>query len=245
MEYRIIDFSSNIVRNKYASNKPYLNFYRYKNKEVNVIRNDIAWPSDKKIKFSNPLECKEETNNTECLKDKFNKYVKPKYWKRNLWELDTINPDNNGLQNEDFIVWMRTAAFPYFRKPYRKINHTDSGNIALAKHFKDGIPKGSYFLIIAYNYEVASFSGTKQVILSTVSIFGVKNNFLGIAYTVVGCSCLILGTILLFSHKLYGKTLENDADIAAEISADNVPDTKGDILFQRTSRNFLSPHYRY
>ena len=183
----------------------------------------------------------EAANSTKCLKNIFSKYAKPKYWKRNLWELDKSNADNNGLQNEDLIVWMRTAAFPYFRKPYRKINHTDSGNIALSNHFIHGIPKGSYSLIIEYNYDVSSFSGTKQVILSTVSIFGGKNNFLGIAYTLVGCSCLILGLILWFSHTFYGKTLENDADIAAAISADNVPDKHTRFSFQSISTSFLSP----
>ena len=151
-----------------------------------------------------------------------------------MWELDTINADNNGLQNEDLIVWMRTAAFPHFRKPYRKINHTDSGNIALSKYFQEGIPKGVYSLLIEYNYEVSSFSGTKQVILSTVSIFGGKNNFLGIAYTVVGCSCLILGVMLLFSHTFYEKKLKDTAIF------DCVPDKKTELVVQRIS-NFLVP----
>ena len=56
-----------------------------------------------------------------------NKVAKPKDWKKNLWELDTKNPDNNGLQNEDLIVWMRTAAFPNFRKLYRRIEQPLKG----------------------------------------------------------------------------------------------------------------------
>ena len=39
---------------------------------------------------------------------------------REVWELDTVNPGNNGFQNEDLIVWMRTAALPNFRKLYRR-----------------------------------------------------------------------------------------------------------------------------
>ena len=153
-------------------------------------------------------------------------YAKPKAWKRNLWELDPINPENNGLQNEDLIVWMRTAAFPSFRKPYRKINHKDSGNIALSTQFKDGIPKGNYSLVIEYNYEVSTFSGTKQVVLTTVSILGGKNLFLGVAYTVVGCCCLVLGGFLLFSHRVYGKAIQDDNDYLKIIEEDELMRSK-------------------
>lgn len=49
-----------------------------------------------------------------------------------------------GFQNEDLIVWMRTAAFPTFRKLYRRIDHSEP-------HFNDGLPKGSYLLILEYS----------------------------------------------------------------------------------------------
>lgn len=72
-----------------------------------------------------------------------NKLVKPVYWKKNLWELDEHEPSNNGMQNEDLIVWMRTAAFPSFRKLYRRVSHTGT--------FQAGLPKGNYSLNIAYS----------------------------------------------------------------------------------------------
>ena len=197
-------------------------FGRYENKEVTLMRTDIAWPIDKLMKFSNPIECNGIKNHTDCLKEAFGRYAKPKYWIRNLWELDTANPDNNGLQNEDLIVWMRTAAFPTFRKPYRKIKHADPGNIATSEQFKTGIPKGRYNIMIKYNFEVNSFSGSKKVILSTVGMFGGKNTFLGIAYTVVGLSCIVLGVFLLVNHKLYGKRLKIGNDITS--SNETVPD---------------------
>ena len=67
------------------------------------------------------------------------KTVSPPAWGKKLWELDTVTPDNsnNGLLNEDLIVWMRTAAFPNFRKLYRKINQT--------------LEKGTYKLTIDYS----------------------------------------------------------------------------------------------
>jgi len=58
--------------------------------------------------------------------------------------LDQTNPSNNGFENEDLIVWMRTAALPDFRKLYRRIDHSSKG-------FENGLPKGNYTLLIKYS----------------------------------------------------------------------------------------------
>lgn len=71
--------------------------------------------------------------------------MRPIAWTRNLWELDTEDENNNGLQNEDLIVWMRTAALPSFRKLYRRVFH-DSTN-----RFEKGLPRGQYVLDIEYS----------------------------------------------------------------------------------------------
>lgn len=73
----------------------------------------------------------------------FKNYARPKDWKKDLWELDPGNPNNNGLQNEDLIVWMRTAALPTFRKLYRRIDHSKS-------EYEKGLPNGSYTLEVIY-----------------------------------------------------------------------------------------------
>lgn len=65
-------------------------------------------------------------------------------WKKQLWELDPEDPENNGIQNEDLIVWMRTAALPNFRKLYRIVN-------ASAEGFMGGLPSGNYSLKINYS----------------------------------------------------------------------------------------------
>ncbi|KAK0168106.1 hypothetical protein PV327_001939 [Microctonus hyperodae] len=152
-------------------------------KEVPLIKTGIAWPSDKNIKFRNP---------DGDLKTAFAKYAKPRNWLKNIWELDT-NDTNNGFQNEDLIVWMRTAALPTFRKLYRRINHTEP-------LFSKGLEAGTYRLDVNYTYYVSSFEGTKRMILSTTSLLGGKNPFLGYAYIVVGCVCLVLGMALLVIH---------------------------------------------
>ncbi|KAG8277104.1 hypothetical protein J6590_050013, partial [Homalodisca vitripennis] len=119
-------------------------------------------------------------------------------WKKYVWELDTEISGNNGFQNEDLIVWMRTAALPSFRKLYRRVDHSIQG-------FTKGLPKGNYTLIINYNYPVTEFEGKKQMILSTTSILGGKNPFMGYAYIVVGCICLVLGIAFLIIHIKFGK----------------------------------------
>ena len=180
-----------------------------------MIRTGIAWDSDKKLKFSNPPECKSKDVNVtiDCLKNQYKNFAKPKDWKKNLWELDTSNPENNGLQNEDLILWMRPAAFPSFKKLYRKINHTNTANHELSNQFKTGMPKGTYTLKVEYNFEVASFNGTKSIVICTLNILGNKSPFLGIAYIVVGSICLLLGVIFLLIHIRYGKDIKEVLNI--------------------------------
>lgn len=173
---------------------------------VPTLKTGIAWPSDKEIKFRNPPG---------DLRKALEGTSKPIAWRKELWELDINNTDNNGLQNEDLIIWMRTAALPSFRKLYRRVDHS-------ANLFKNGLKKGNYWLDIEYSksclknllnnfksyfsladYPVTQFDGTKSFILSTTSILGGKNPFLGWAYIVVGSICILLGIILLIIHLRY------------------------------------------
>lgn len=97
--------------------------------------------------------------------------------------------DGNHPQfNEHFIVWMRTAGLPTFKKLYAKIDAD--------------LPKGTYTIEVADNFRVERFSGTKAIVLSTVSWLGGKNTFLGGAYLAVGILCLILAGGFLIKHKV-------------------------------------------
>ncbi len=95
------------------------------------------------------------------------------------------------VEDERFIVWMRPAGLPTFRKLWGKI--------------KIDLSEGEYKLIIVNNYPVKSFKGKKSFVLSTVNGLGGKNNFLGIAYIVVGCFSLVMSAVFWFGYKRYNR----------------------------------------
>ncbi|XP_075871506.1 cell cycle control protein 50A-like [Nelusetta ayraudi] len=162
---------------------------------VQLSKTGIAWWTDKHVKFRNP-----GANLTAA----FQGTTKPLNWRRSVDDLDSA-ADNNGFINEDFIVWMRTAALPTFRKLYRIINR--SSNMVPT------LPRGNYTLEVVYNYPVRSFEGRKRMILSTISWMGGKNPFLGIAYITVGSVCFFLGVVLLIIHHKCGNR-SSSADIS-------------------------------
>jgi hypothetical protein len=146
--------------------------------KIDLLKSNIAWTTDKNSKFKNPSLSVQ------------NNSLPPPYWQQSVWDI-------GGYQNEDLMVWMRTAALPSFRKLYRRVNHTGT--------FADGLPKGNYTLTVTYTYPVTAFGGTKRLILSTTSWLGGKNPFLGVAYIVVGALCIVIGFIFLIIHLRIGK----------------------------------------
>jgi len=104
-----------------------------------------------------------------------------------------INPIE-GVKNEHFIVWMRTAGLPYFRKTYGKID-------------TDILAGQSLTFNINTNFEVASFSGSKALVVTTLESFGATNDTLGESYIVIGCISLVVGILLALKRLLNPRPL--------------------------------------
>ncbi|ERE75768.1 cell cycle control protein 50C-like protein, partial [Cricetulus griseus] len=127
--------------------------------------------------------------------------AKPLHWTKPVYELDTDDPGNNGFVNEDLIVWMRTAAFPTFKKLYRRLKRVD--------YFAVGLPAGNYSFNISYNFPVTVFRGEKSVVLSTLTWIGGGGLFLGLTYTVTGALTLLASFAILAIHLMLKRTKKN------------------------------------
>ncbi|KAJ4784764.1 LEM3 (ligand-effect modulator 3) family protein / CDC50 family protein [Rhynchospora pubera] len=138
---------------------------------IQVNKKNIAWASDRSHKFS--------------------KDVYPKNFQKGaLIGGGKLNESIPLSEQEDLIVWMRTAALPTFRKLYGRIEKDLNANEEIT-------------VVIENNYNTYSFGGQKKLVLSTATWIGGKNNFLGVAYLTVGglCLSLVLAFIVLYLFK--------------------------------------------
>eukprot|EP00406_Dinophysis_acuminata_P016530 CAMPEP_0179328440 /NCGR_PEP_ID=MMETSP0797-20121207/62525_1 /TAXON_ID=47934 /ORGANISM="Dinophysis acuminata, Strain DAEP01" /LENGTH=429 /DNA_ID=CAMNT_0021040889 /DNA_START=14 /DNA_END=1300 /DNA_ORIENTATION=- len=92
-----------------------------------------------------------------------------------------------GIENGHFIVWMRIAGLPTFRKLW--------GKVSLDEPIRKGTRLRVYF---KDNFEVKKYNGRKAIVIGTTSALGGQNDFLGYGYIVLGCWCLLFGTFFVF-----------------------------------------------
>ncbi|CZT11626.1 related to cell division protein CDC50 [Rhynchosporium agropyri] len=133
-------------------------------------------------------------------------------------------------EDESFQVWMRLAGLPTFSKLAQR-NDKDvmrAGTYSMNidhRTFPPPSPSPSFILPLPINtlfqttnlkpnhklttldFNVIEYGGTKSVIISTRTVMGGKNPFLGIAYIVVGAICILLGTLFTITHLIKPRKL--------------------------------------
>jgi hypothetical protein len=110
---------------------------------------------------------------------------------------DIISP-LEGVTNEHFIVWMRVATQPKFRKLYGWINQP--------------ILKGERLVFqVNANYVVTRFRGTKSLIVTTNNIFGGRNQYFGPSFYYLGYFCFAAGIFFTLKHLLRPRKLADPA----------------------------------
>ncbi|KAJ6189812.1 hypothetical protein N7519_004720 [Penicillium mononematosum] len=140
----------------------------------NMTKKGIAWESDKKL----------------IKKTQYKPWevVPPPNWASYGLNYSYENmPDLH--EDEDFMVWMRPAGLPSFSKLSRRND-------------RDAMPKGFYRLDIQDRFRVTEYEGTKAILISTRTVLGGKNPFFGIAYVVVGGTCVLVGVAFTIAHSI-------------------------------------------
>ncbi|RHZ00098.1 hypothetical protein DYB35_011863, partial [Aphanomyces astaci] len=166
---------------------------------VNLMsQSGIAWKSDIASKFENIKDTDRRADEMYLWQNPNYRNIIPKgpglprVLNKTAWTSDTTA--NFGVKSEHFIVWMRTAGLPNFRKLYGRID-TD-------------LPAGSTLeFLVSSNFVVSAFEGKKSLVLSTTSWFGGRNPFLGVAYITVGSLCMVLSILFFAKHKLSPRKL--------------------------------------
>ncbi|KAF1979194.1 Lem3/Cdc50 [Bimuria novae-zelandiae CBS 107.79] len=122
--------------------------------------------------------------------------VPPPFWRDQFPDdgYDSLEKLPNLHTWEAFQVWMRTAGLPTFSK------------LAM-RNDNDDLKRGRYRLEILDRFPAHKYGGTKSVLISTRTVVGGKNPFLGIAYVVVGGICILLGTIFTLTHLIKPRKL--------------------------------------
>jgi hypothetical protein len=117
---------------------------------------------------------------------KYFKSTNTEYSDNESWIDETAFPD--GQIHERFINWAHLAAFPSFRKLWGKT----PGPVK--------VPMGDYEIVINDRYPVASFEGSKSIVVAEANWAGGKNGFLGTFFFVLFGISTALAILFLALH---------------------------------------------
>mmetsp|Transcript_26104 Transcript_26104/g.38627 ORF Transcript_26104/g.38627 Transcript_26104/m.38627 type:complete len:376 (-) Transcript_26104:41-1168(-) len=181
--------------------------------QTNMMEEGIAWTSDLEYRFRQPQGFESEEcvcDTCSCAEgatsegkpwscDENNKhYVKSdgtchKYYYPNeevtqyLHETYPMISPLEGVTDEHFVVWMRIASHPTFRKFYG--------------YFENGFKKGDVVtFVIENNWIVKNFKGSKSLVITTTSAFGGKTTQLGGCFIGVGGISLLAALFFGLKH---------------------------------------------
>lgn len=107
-------------------------------------------------------------------------------------------PPPQDVTDEHFMVWMRPAALPRFRKLYGRI--------------EQDLPAGATLnFVVASVFPVQPFGGTKSLVLATTTLVGAPNPFLATAFIATGAALLALGAAVPLRAFFGGRRLGDTA----------------------------------
>lgn len=161
----------------------------------------IAWGQDKELYKKLSLE-----------DYPYGSVVPPMYWRERYPEYNESFPYPDLHTDEAFQVWMRTAGLPTFSKLAQRNDSLTLQDGRYEIEIRDSeFPTGERILelrfwrggkadLVPADFPVLPFDGTKSILLSTRTVMGGRNPFLGIAYVVVGGLCILLGALFTATH---------------------------------------------